>query len=707
MNKGLTLFFAAAALLAVSCQNKDRQEPVPAQDGKITIRAYFPEETRGSGHLTTGISWTWSSDDIITVIGETTEIFTINDGFTAKEAEFTGNPVKGSKFGIAYPSLDAVDWTAQTQVGNNNIDHLRYVAILDDVDTYSTFTYSPSWAYDHGGSLRQTGVMKFIFTFPPSVTTVSSIELSAPRDIFFVGNDDARTDKLTLNLKSITLAPGETLIGWITTSWNEAAISEGTVLTVTVNAGSEVYTKEVSFISDATLRSGVVNTFTLEASAWSGVEPGGRYSGGSGTEADPWIITNAQQMGYIKEDIVAGDTRYFRLGANIDMTGVAWEPINYAQPYDKRVEFDGAGFTISNLSCNAETYPGLFGVLYGKCYDLTIENAKIIATGNSAGILGGYGGTTGKACEVNNVHVSGTVESSSTVGGLFGSAKETVLNNCSVKATLHTSGGNAGGVIGIAGGDDTITGCSFEGSVSAAGSSVGGIVGYTGGLTEISDCWTAGTVLAIGQLAGGIVGDLRTEKSSVYRCFSGASVTAQFYAGGIVGRANLNSKGNAANNESVDPKNHIEKCIAWNDRIESNATDGNEHYSIGAVVGSTAIKNYLADCFRKPGMTFINCPANAEKGGYGLFDQENASPTTPMVKGSGTYNYAYNGKAAQAGVTISSVAKSLGWSEEIWDLSGSIPGHRNGASWNPGGEGGDQSASGQLPDFELSVFYSE
>ena len=707
MNKGLTLFFAAA-LLAVSCQNKDRQEPVPAQEGKITIRATFPEETRGSGHLTTGISWTWSSDDIITVIGETTEIFIINEGFTAKEAEFTGNPVKGSKFGIAYPSLDAVDWTVQTQAGNNNIDHLRYVAVLYDVDTYSTFTYSPAWAYDHGGSLRQTGVMKFIFTFPASVTTVSSIELSAPRDIFFAGNDNTRTDKLTLNLKSITLAPGETLIGWITTSWNEAAISAGSVLTVTVTTGSGIFTKDVNFTADATLKSGVVNTFTLEASAWSGVEPGERYSGGSGTEADPWIITNAQQMGYIKEDLVSGDTRYFRLGANIDMTGVAWEPINYATPYDKRVDFDGAGFTISNLSCNAESYPGMFGVLYGKCYDLTIEKANIIADKNTgAGILGGYCGTSGKPGEASNVSVKGAVEGVSTVGGLFGSSKEGTITNCSVEATVHTTGGNAGGVVGIANGDVNITACSFEGSVSASGNSVGGIVGNASGYTVISDCWTAGTVMSGTQLAGGIVGDIKTENSSVYRCFSAASVTGQFYAGGIVGRANLNAKGNAANNESVEPKNHIEKCIAWNDRIESNATDGNEHYSNGAVVGSTAIKNYLTDCFRKSNMVFINCAVNAEKGGYGLFDQANASPTTPMVKGSGTYNYAYNGKAASAGATLSGVAKSLGWSEDIWDFSGSIPGHRNGATWNPGGEGGDQSATGQLPDFELSVFYSE
>ena len=34
---------------------------------------------------------------------------------------------------------------------------------------------------------------------------------------------------------------------------------------------------------------------------------------------------------------------------------------------------------------------------------------------------------------------------------------------------------------------------------------------------------------------------------------------------------------------------------------------------------------------------------------------------------------AYHGKAAAAGATVSSVAKTLGWSETVWDLSGTLP----------------------------------
>lgn len=667
MIKRVKLISIALLLVGVSCARTEIRQP--EQEDLVTIRANFPQDTRGAASITTGISWSWSADDILTIIGDNTETYAIKEGFTPKEAQFVGKVVKGSKFSIAYPSLDPVDWSVQSQKGNNSADQLRYVAVLDDVDSYTTFTYSPEWAQNHGGSLRQTGVFKFLFTFPNSVTTVTSIVLSAPSPVFYAGNDDSLTDKLTLNLKDITLVPGQTLIGWMTTSWNHAQIPAGTVLNVAVTTDRELLSRDVTLVEGATIKSGVVNTFTLTAEGWPGGEVIDRYAGGSGTAADPWIITNSEHMGHIKGDIVAGETRYFKLGADIDMTGVEWEPLNYEEPYNKRIEFDGDGYTISNLSCSAETYPGLFGVLYGKCVNLNIRKASITTKSSTAGILGGYGGTGGKPCEVRNVHVQGVIKSDrSSVGGLFGSAREA-----------------------------TITACSADIDIQSNTSRSGGIIGYDPGLVTIRDCYSTGSIVTDTQLAGGICGELITEGSSVYNCYSSATVVAQFYAGGIVGRANKNAKGNKDNNESVQPNNHIEKCIAWNNRIESNATDGNEHYSNGAIVGSTAIKNYLADCYRRADLVFINCPKNEA---YVLTDQENASPSNPLVKGTGTYNYAYNGKAAPSGATCSSVAQSLGWSADIWDFSGALPKHKT-----SGETPGDQSATGQLPDFEISVFF--
>jgi hypothetical protein len=56
-------------------------------------------------------------------------------------------------------------------------------------------------------------------------------------------------------------------------------------------------------------------------------------------------------------------------------------------------------------------------------------------------------------------------------------------------------------------------------------------------------------------------------------------------------------------------------------------------------------------------------------------DVENGRPPLPTYEGTTAdkNQYAYHGKAAAADATISSVAKSLGWDETVWDLSGAVP----------------------------------
>jgi hypothetical protein len=132
------------------------------------------------------------------------------------------------------------------------------------------------------------------------------------------------------------------------------------------------------------------------------------------------------------------------------MTGIDWEPLNAASPYDKEIDFDGDGHTISNFTCSAASYPSFFGVLFGKCHDVTFKNATVNASSKGCGILGGYGGTSGKPCEVDHVHVQGSVTSTAgnAVGGLFGTARECVITRCSADVTLNSVGQQVGGLIG-------------------------------------------------------------------------------------------------------------------------------------------------------------------------------------------------------------------------------------------------------------------
>lgn len=639
----------AAAFSCTKEAGKDLPAPQETED-LITIKAYLPDDVTKAG-ASVGFSWYWQEGDKITVVGEEeTQVFSIKSGVSSKMAEFTGRPVAGDKFTILYPGEDAntAIWSSQSQNGNNSLDHVKYAAALKDVDDYTSFNFSPEWAEEHNGTFRQTGVLKLVLTLPEDIEKVSRITLTASSPLFYKGNGEDRTDKLELAMNDAVPDAQHSITAWMTTSWNEAEVPADAGISIEVANSDAPVAKTVTFAKASTLMSGMVNNFIVDGTAW---EYTTRYTDGDGTAASPWLITQARQMSFIADDLKAGEIRYFKLGADIDMAEVeAWVPLNPVDPFDKQIDFNGDGHTISNFSCNASSYPSFFGVLYGKCHDVKFVNAAITATSKGCGILGGYGGTAGKPCVVENVHVQGTVASTAgnCVGGMFGTGREAVISNSSADVVI-----------------------------SSVGQQVGGIIGTDAGLgVTITNCWTAGSVSTTASIAGGICGDLTAEGSSILNCYSTASVTTQFIFGGIVGRACKGSKTNASNCNSLEPGNHVENCIAWNDFLKSDfiseATPA-EHYSSGAVIGGTAVKNYLKNCWRKSDLSFTDCPKNAELGTYVLVDQEDADPEHPMVKGAGTYAFAYHGKAAAAGKTLSQVAQEIGWSDEVWDFSGETP----------------------------------
>ena len=639
----------AGVVTLASCV-KEAGKELPAPEDLITIKAQLPEDatTKAGAHV--GFSWLWSEGDKIAVSnGEDTQVYNIKQGFSAKMAEFVGKPVEGESFTIAYPTDAATaDWSKQTQKGNNSYAHLKYAAQLSDVDDYLSFAFDPDWAAEHKGTLKQIGVMKMTIELPDTVTAVKGVSIAAEDAIFFKGNGDEKVKKLELAVEDAVPDAKHTFVAWFTTSWNEVTVPENTVLTVSVKTKGTAIEKEVTFTKEAVLMAGMVNTFDVDNTGW--VLPS-HYAAGKGTAEKPWIIMTAEQISYMYDDMADGETRYFKLGADIDMKDINdWKPLNAEGSFEKKIDFDGAGFTISNFSCtDATAYTSFFGVLYGKCYNVKFVNAKITANTKGCGILGGYGGTGGKPCEVNNVHVQGTVTSTTgkCAGGMFGTGRECTITSSSADVTITCADQESGGLVGVDAG-----------------------VGVT-----ISNCWTSGSITSTASIIGGIVGELVCTNSSITNCFSTMSLSTQFYVAGIVGKANGGNsvKGSKTNNAAATVRDEIKNCIAWNTLIKCTASDGKEHYSSGAIIGSTGQKNSLINCWRKSDLDFQDCPKNVELGGYAPVDQEDADPDHPLVWGSGTYSCGYHGKAAGATETLSQVAQRIGWSAEVWDFSGDTP----------------------------------
>ena len=391
-----------------------------------------------------------------------------------------------------------------------------------------------------------------------------------------------------------------------------------------------------------------------------------------GTENNPYLITSVEDLRTIGANMIEGSLVYFRLENDLDMTGVEdWKPANQFEPY-KKFDFNGNGHTISNYTGTTS----LFGAVVGKLYDLTVSNAKITNASGPIGILGAYGGTNDDPVEVNHVYVSGKI----------------------TNTVAHGTGGLFGVVIGA-----TIDACSADVVISSTKYDSGGIYGYdnTKGpkFTTVSNCWSAGDITGnrmVGGIAGNAANNATYSEVVIRNCYSTARVHAQFKYGGIVGDAAQGQK----TGTGLDLKNHIEKCIAWNEAIYSDVADESVHYSAGAIVGFTSVKNYHVDCIRKSDLSFSDCPGNAFNV---LYDQANSSPESPLQEVEGQYNFPYHGKAAAEGATASQVAKALGWDESIWDLSGTLPFFKGASApvENP-----DIYPGGQLPDFDENEFYN-
>lgn len=388
----------------------------------------------------------------------------------------------------------------------------------------------------------------------------------------------------------------------------------------------------------------------------------------------------------------------------------------------------GKGQSVGGLGGNARE-----ATIENCTVNVTVSNP--MGDGSNRTATGGVvGKTMGSAVKIKNCVVRGIVEitkgiNNTYTGGIVGWQVDagSEITGCEVYATVKSAGERVGGIVGHYQGG-TLSGCKFYGEVNAASRLAGGIAGITSSASIIENCLSSGKIVCknnvggivgmnentltirccessstieinvngvdgvggvlglasngktvivedcifsgnvnvpTGQRVGGVVGDLGTG-SSVRRCYVSGNITGWAGVGGIVGRAGglvWNANGNGYDNT-------IESCIAWFDNIT--ATRGDENGgSSGIIVGYTGTKNTLKNCWRKSTAT-LTAKYCSE-----LYDQEDADATTPLVINAVpsmyTYIYPYHGKAAETTATASSLAQSLGWSTDVWDLSGSEP----------------------------------
>ena len=374
----------------------------------------------------------------------------------------------------------------------------------------------------------------------------------------------------------------------------------------------------------ATVVRNVTSKITIERCQIVGGKPFG--INGQGTQASPYILTKAQDLVDMRSLAKLNDETWFEMGADIDMAKVdSWIPVNYDQNYTRKIHFDGKGYTISNFTCNFNQYPSLFGVLYGSCVNLKVLNAKIQGT-CSAGIIGGYCGTTNKPATVSDVYIEGTVHSTADrVGGFAGVAVCATFTNCSGRVSVSSAKTDVGGFVGkiqgecsftdcwvnskvsstattkqrcggfagwVSGTTVTFTRCTVRGGstitdnssiTSATPQNTGGFMAYAGSSIEtvVDNCSSTCEInSANGKNIGGLIGLAGTGKVTVKNSrVSGGTINAHSYAGGLIGTQETAATVNVTNSYSCADINAVSTAGCIVGSITGNATISDSYYN--------------------------------------------------------------------------------------------------------------------------------
>ena len=564
----LILAAVAAMLSAVGCNKEqntpDNPEPVEGQE--VTIKVTIPEELSKVALNYTGsaLALTWSAGDKITVKDHSNpsnaQDFTLTSGEGTKSATFTGTAISAASYDITLTSNmpSGAGVFAQTQSADANTGHLGYAATLSGVNTYEDVTFSSTWASSKGGTLAQSGALHLQATLPAGVAAVvNSVTMVADKNIFGAtgtmnvaisspadtGSDDVLDVYATIPAGGVTIPSGTNLLFKFNTT----------------DGSHSVYTRHFLTSSVLNLAGGQLNKISLTCTNTD------KYAGkdDDGTAAHPYLIADKYQMLAMNSLMASGETKYFKLMADIDLNGVTWTSLNPDD--DSAIDLDGNNFTVSNF-----TNP-LFTYLDGKVSNLTITGVNIssskyygvlvrtitkdncvisnVSVSNSS-VSGsqGIGGLIGRitatsSCEVTNCSADVAVTGSSYyLGGLIGYMTVGTIEGChaSGDVTCNLSGtyAHCGGLIGtIVGG--TVNKCYATGdvkeTVSGKGACVGGLIGDFAGPATVSKSYATGNVSNSYTRVGGLVGAVGKYTISISDCYSSGSVTANNDSGGFIG----------------------------------------------------------------------------------------------------------------------------------------------------------------------------
>ena len=270
------------------------------------------------------------------------------------------------------------------------------------------------------------------------------------------------------------------------------------------------------------------------------------YSGGSGTESEPWLISSVADLKLLANTINNGDAAkfdanctdtgggipgnyhdyYFKQTKDLDLSDIVnWDPIGYSGSCYFAGHYDGDGHTISNVKSTGKNdadgfaTAGIFGwVAFGSVKNLTVKNADFFAEGNkkmsyAGGVLAVAYSCTVENCSVYNSEIESqrNPNNSNYAGGITGIALGSSFEKCASIENTIRHGSFGGGFIGSLDGEDSnFTNCYVANCI------------VTGCSDTISNSTLSG-----GFLGASMDGDAILNSCFVYNCVAQPNTTSK------------------------------------------------------------------------------------------------------------------------------------------------------------------------------------
>ena len=462
--------------------------------------------------------------------------------------------------------------------GNMTIDTVEVGAAADPIIDETASTVTPTIA---SPSASQEYMVNVTIALNESLSDSSGgVDVLFEDFVFDTGEDDLTIDYTASNISNGTLNVTKTVNATAPSTTGEYAVNV-TDLRRDNNDGS---------VDDIIQNTNItISNITVVETTWSG----------SGTQADPYIITNVSQLQDVQYDLDA----HYELGNDIDASetanwngGKGFEPVgdvtntNYAPSWDNPFSgsFNGGNHSINQLTINRpqEENVGLFRGQTGIINNTSLIGANISGSLRTAGVVARNGGT------IDDVRVTGTVSGTDRVGGLagrneaFGGHVTNVSTNVSVNGETYV-----GGLLGYS--NSLIENGSAHGPVNGT-EKVGGLIGgeSAGGDGSVEN------VLATGSVSGSVeVGGLKGQSWRITRNASATgSVTGTDRVGGLIGVSH-NDTINTYATGSVIGSDEVGGLIGSNGVHSSNDHVITSSFAAGAVTGSTNVGGLVGNNF--------------------------------------------------------------------------------------------------------------